>query len=467
MGDRESPKARAPVLHVRLVLRRGEAYSKGTRKLAERKGGSTPPLREWPHRERLGFRIGSYSVTVLSGMNNLLVPRSYFLNSPLGQALLNGTNVTVASTTFNSFLQGSWTPQVWYARATGTTYNGVNYGPAGAYKYIKIYSNTSQSCSGKPNICGGVPSNPSVESNSPSLAVAGVFVFNITSLSDLKGFLGGLLLNSSGNFSGWLFGATQYLSSLGLSPVVSNLLANSSQMNDGAYGAPVSTQPAPQPWWQVAASVIWNAVSGVVGGLSIVWNAAIATAGYIADLAVEAANWALGGLTQVAHVLEQVASAILSELEAIAQAVLRAAEALLNAIFSPIEQAIASFAASASSALNTAFGDIAGYAGGSVTFGTAFANQFAIVQTVVALFGFAQPLFQTFNAVMTTLQPVFNLINPITLLTSLAGVFGFQGSSNLASHGLNLLASAAGTVLGWGFQPIAAISGCRPDLVGT
>jgi hypothetical protein len=50
------------------VLRRGEAYSKGTRKLAERKGGSTPPLREWPHRERLGFRIGSKSEDALHRM---------------------------------------------------------------------------------------------------------------------------------------------------------------------------------------------------------------------------------------------------------------------------------------------------------------------------------------------------------------------------------------------------------------
>ncbi len=399
-----------------------------------------------------GVSTGTYSVTLSAGMNNILIPRSYFVNSPLGQALLNGTNVTVASTTFNSFIEGSWTPQVWYARATGTTYNGVNYGPAGSYEYAKVYSNTSQGCAGKQSLCGGVPSNPAVESSNPSLAVAGVFVFNATSLSDLKDLLGGLLLNSSGNFSGWLFSATQYLPSLGLSPVVVNLLANSSQTNDGAYGAPISTQPAPQPWWQIAASVIWNAVSGVVAGLSIIWNAAIATASYIADLAVAVASWAITALNQVTSVLRQVASAILSALAALAQAILSAAEAFLSAIFSPIEQAIASFASSASSALNTAFGDIVGYAGGSVTFGTAFANQFAVVQSVVGLFGFAQPLFQTFNAVMSTLQPVFDLINPITLLTTLSGVFGFHGSNNLASHGLNLLANAAGTVLGWGFQ---------------
>ncbi len=401
-----------------------------------------------------GVSTGTYSVTLFSGMNNILIPRSYFINSPLGQALLNGTNVTVSSTTFNSFIQGSWTPQVWYARATGTTYNGVNYGPAGSYKYVKIYSNTSQGCSGKPTLCGGVPANPNVESNNPSLAVAGVFVFNATSSGDLKNLLGGLLLNSSGNFSGWLFGATQYLPSLGLSPVVGNLLANSSQTNDGAYGAPISTQPAPQPWWQVAASAIWNSVSGVVAGLSIVWNAVIATASYIADLAVAVAKWAISALNQVANVLKQVASAILSAMEALAQYLLQLAENAFGYVVQVFKWALQGYLAGVVSTLNTTFAE---FSSGSATLGQQFDAVARFLLALTGIRGEIEPLMNGLETVTNILQPVLDLLNPISLIEDLGTIIDSAVGSNFISNAINTFNELVTGTFGYVMSGLSAV----------
>ncbi|MGA8663515.1 MAG: IPT/TIG domain-containing protein [Thermoplasmata archaeon] len=286
---------------------------------------------------------GSYSSFLTSGINNLLVPRAYFINTPLGQALLNGTNVTIKSTGQNTFLQGQWTPNIWYAKATGSSYQGVAYGPPQSFQYVMVYSTQSQNSSGTPGLSGGIASDPGVEAATPTLAVGAVFVLNATGWRNYDSLLAGLLLNASGNYTAWLLNSTAYLTSLGISAVVQNFLANASLVNDGAYGLPISNTPTPPPWYDVVASIIWNAVSGVVAGLSIVWNAAVAAASYIADLASKIGSWALATVTQIAQDLKEVASAILSALNALLAYLERIVKAMFNTALGPFYSLRATF----------------------------------------------------------------------------------------------------------------------------
>ena len=279
---------------------------------------------------------GSYTFGVASGMTNILVPRNLFVHSALGQALmLNKTNASIPASGYNGFLRNSWDPANWQARVLNyTQWNGSDYLP-GNLGYIKVYSNTDQNCTVSRE-CGGIPSKPSAEAGVPSFAVQAIFTLNFTSQADLDGLLAGLLLNKSGNFSNWIFAATQYLPTLGLSPTVLSALANSTQSNDGAYGAPTSNQKAPESWWQAAASTIWNAVSGVIGALSVIWSAIVAATAYIVDLVARIASWGLAALKQTASVLKQVEGAMVYLMDQILSVIV----AGVKAVFSPITTAI-------------------------------------------------------------------------------------------------------------------------------
>src|SRR4029077_15807352 len=99
-------------------------------------------------------------------------------------------------------LQGQFAPGLWVARVTGTSYGGTNYAYPSA-GYIKVYSSTNQNCTGNASRCGGVPSNSAVESSVPAYAVEAIFTLNVSDSATLKDLLAGLLLKTSGNFTGW------------------------------------------------------------------------------------------------------------------------------------------------------------------------------------------------------------------------------------------------------------------------
>ena len=256
---------------------------------------------------------GTYSVTLAQGLNNILVPRALLFNTPLGQDLLNATEVNISGSNLNADLYYNATQ--WYDRVTGGVYNGYNY--TGTPGFVKVYANnTTVGCSG--SLCGGVPSNPNLEANHASLAIQAILALNISSQGALEDLLAGLLLNSSGSFTSWLFGATQYLPSLGLAPTVDDALANSVRYSAGSYDAPQSSQHA-SGFWDTVGADIWNAISGVVGALEVAWNAIVAAAAFFLYLETEAANWWLGALHQVASAFRHVASIIESALAAALQ----------------------------------------------------------------------------------------------------------------------------------------------------
>ncbi len=275
---------------------------------------------------------GTYSVTLQQGLNNFLVPRALFLQTPFGQDALNATitpvqNITgpLGNTVIDQYYNGSQ----WLARATDGGHNGFNY--TGTSGYIDIYSNSSsQNCTGHLSLCGGVPANSNLEAGHQSLAIQAILTLNLSSYGAIADLLAGLTLNRTGNFTSWLFGATQFFPSLGISPNVAVALANSVQSNAGAYPAPTSSGGNWLATWGTAGAVIWNVVSGVAGVVEVFWNAIIAATAFFAYLVNEAASLLLGALHQVATVLKAAAAAALWLLSQLLAAVKYILTSLLN-----------------------------------------------------------------------------------------------------------------------------------------
>ncbi len=290
---------------------------------------------------------GSYTVSLQPGLTNILVPRGAFLSSPLGQALLNGTNETLPVSHDRGIL--TWTPWAWNDRVEGLL--GIT--PTSP-DYISVFSGTSQSCSSIN--CGGVPSNPALETSCAGCAaqaVQSVVWVNISELAstnfsqvggqqELTDLLGGLLLNSSGNVTGSLRPVTSELPTLGLSRQVMGALANVALPNDGGYPAPpanVQAPPKEEQWWQVPGTVLWNAVSGVVGLVSVAWDATAAAAEYLAnaagvlltDLGITAlVDQAVAALKTVASAMEAALQALLAFVKAAIVTFLKQAFAALS-----------------------------------------------------------------------------------------------------------------------------------------
>ena len=289
-----------------------------------------------------GISTGSYTVHLFPGMNNLLVPRALFKNSPLGEALLNVTFQNISQQGFQGGLEGSFAPGYWIARVTGTVYNGVNYSCSRSTcssGNIRVYSNTTQNCTSGSIQCGGVPSNPNIEANVPAYAVGAIFTLNMSTGSDLSELMAGLLLNQSGNFTGWMYGATSNLASLDLSSTVMGALANPVLFSSGGYGTPIYNPPTGSPTgWSALGAAVWNSVSGVVAALgSALWTAFTAAASYAANIVEELASWGLRALMQTMDVLKAVTSAIAWITEQIALFVQRAIEGLLRPAIQAIQ----------------------------------------------------------------------------------------------------------------------------------
>lgn len=256
---------------------------------------------------------GTYSVALQSGLNNFLVPRSLFVGSPFAQDVLDSKITTIQNVSSspgpgNSVIDQYYNASQWLARATFGGHNGFNYD--GTSGFLSIYSNSSsQNCTGQA-LCGGVPSDSTLETGHQALAIEAVLTLNLSSSGAIADLLAGLLLNQTGNYTGWMFGATAFLPSLGLSPNVLRVLANSSQPDAGAYAAPSSSGGNPLESWGSLGVAAWNLVSGVVGAIEVIWNAVIAAAAFIAYIAQEVVGLLLSVLHQASNILLDVASAI-------------------------------------------------------------------------------------------------------------------------------------------------------------
>ncbi len=387
---------------------------------------------------------GSYTLSLTHSadeqMTNFLIPRSQFLNSPLGEAILEGRNFN-ASLTQNlpivgensaglacywqglavapNGVDGSTGPTLCNGQS-GTWTSGTNPNTQYAISTLADTENCTQDLGSSANCqAGGVPSNPALATSSPgnaAPALQAVVTLNLTSNSDLTYLLAALLDNNTTVASGQLgvnghfVSVTDQIPTLGLNSVILSTLANSSQSDGGVFGPPCAVcVPAlpgavtlemlhlhPRDLFSFFAG-LWNSFSGVVAALlahlssfihalvGIIWNALLAAAVYFDHIR-----------QGLAHLAEAAVSAAVSALKAVANAL----EAALQALLAFVEKEVTSFLQDALAAVTTAIKDLtsqyaspvldgllAGSGAGTATFGPPMQILFVLGATVTtALF---------------------------------------------------------------------------------
>ena len=266
----------------------------------------------------------TYAVTLQPGLNNLIVPRGIFINSPLGRALLNGTN--------NSGEQG-WTNRI------------QNLSP-GDWGYIWAFVPSNESITSADSTTlpsfGGIPGSPGSEAGVESRQVQAVFWINVSGSSDLSSLLSGLITNFTGEVTNDVINVTGAVTTLNLPQNVLSVLANATIFNNGTYFGPEYNSAQDQQytsWFTNFLSEVWNTVTGIANALvTVFWTRPIAATAYI-DGAIA------GTLTTVSHGLAAAASWALQAVEAAMLWALNAAiNWLVQHILKPAFQPIISIA---------------------------------------------------------------------------------------------------------------------------
>jgi hypothetical protein len=253
--------------------------------------------------------------------------------------------------------------------------------------------------------------------------------------------LAGLLLNKSGNFTGWLYGATNELPTLGLLPAVSNALANSTYRNDGAYGAPTysGVQNNPPSWWPFGAGS-WNLVSGIITGVKLIgmiWSTAIAAMVFFGELYVKAILWGL----QVLHIptlLRAAQAAIATPLNNFVEWAERGIVSIMSGVLGPVAKAFQSILAAESASLHSGVaGSIWAYRTQSGV-GTVPSNVSGAIQLALLPMELASMALTVALAVVLTVATTFSLGATtilILLLPLIQSAFSTPGPLNGPSQG--------------------------------
>lgn len=312
-----------------------------------------------------------------SAVVNFLIPRSQFLNSPLGQAVMLGHPAQGASgsgpllTDISSLTLGTTQASLdcyWQALAVTSDPTLCGAGtpgtPTGHFSTVTVVGDQETCTPGSASsncAAGGVPSNPSLEAANSAPSLQAVLTLNLSFVNEQPGaavstsvyldaLIAGLMDNATGGINGTLVDETRNLSFLGLSPVVMKALANVTQVSTGVFGAPTSVASPPPPSPCSGFGCLWNAVSGVfstlTGFVGAVWDTVVATANYLHNLAY--------GLTHlVAQGAEWVAATTVTAVEVVGSAL----EAALQALLAFVESAITTLLGTAIHPLQQAFTD--------------------------------------------------------------------------------------------------------------
>ncbi len=258
---------------------------------------------------------GSYSVTLDPGLNNLLVPRGIFLDSPLGQALLNDSDVALPYTAGVNFSGGYWSNRVL-----------EEYTPLSDPDYIQVFAPGNES-EGSAAALGGLTGDPGLEVANESWQVQSVVWINVSAstsvytlggASELEDLLGGLVLNATGNVTNDVISVTGTLTTLDLPSNVLAVLTNYTVPSDGAYPAPQYDPALAVHEWNFGPFLdeVWNSPTGVAGFVkngvrhiaSVEWSVATAAQAYLAGAVGSA-------MSTISHGLEELPGQTVSGLE--------------------------------------------------------------------------------------------------------------------------------------------------------
>lgn len=334
----------------------------------------------------------SYSLPLGTGLNNLLVPMSVLVSSPLGQALFSGkvapdsgdaTPPLLQTSEAGSLVDGAGSASLsdlacyWQNRAVGPNTSATplcsSYHPAdkgvteSSGLQLTILNATPSGCTIN---CGTVPTNPGIEAGTYALpALGAILALNATNTSMFYALLAGILDNSTGGVNGTFLSLTApQLATLDLPNVVLDALANTSTSNTPIFGPPTSHQVVQHQnscsGLLGCAAQAWNSFAGdVVSGFTTVaifeWSVTIAPAVYLGSLV-------LAGARLIDEYVVQPATSSLTKIgDAIATAVKSIADwistnfikPLLTAVFAPILRAMSQYEQNLASNLQSAGND--------------------------------------------------------------------------------------------------------------
>jgi hypothetical protein len=232
-----------------------------------------------------------YTISLATGFTNLLVPRSQFMYSPLGQASLlgkvaqytdNSAYPPLLSAVWNSISGFSSSPMTalacyWQNRAIASStgeISGCNSQletgtPISSNENLEVVAETAASGANT----GGLPSVSAIENVSDEgAALQAMITVNVTTTTELDLLLAGLMDNVTGGYNGTLLSVTNQVDQLGLNPVVTDAMVNLTLSSSGLFGAPQSSSP-PAPTSGLL-SLLVNSVGGIAKVAGVILSAA-------------------------------------------------------------------------------------------------------------------------------------------------------------------------------------------------
>ena len=419
------------------------------------------------------------SQTTNGNLVNFLVPRGQFLNSVLGQAVLNGnplpTPAGSAASTAMDQISGLTLSQLacyWQNLAVapggfsspntctqaGMTLHGIDPGTPYAVTVTADSENCTQDLSTSTNCqAGGVPSDPTLSTSSPgnaAPAVQAVVTLNLTSNSDLNDLLAGLLDNNTVGANGELgvngsFEAVTYqLPSLGLSSTVMGALANAIAESDGLNGTPVSEAPLPPPPPPPCSGLIcvWNAVSGIVTNslgvlVGVVWDAVTAATAFLDDVVQGLSHLAEVAVSAAVSALAAVGSLLEAALQALITRIINKAEGFLKAIWNDVVAGVTAYVTGMNSAFNNLISAlaIAVQSPSSENLNGVSQASIAVPLSILDAQSFATTLNNVLDVISSAVRPILSLISIEGIMNSAMSLL--TGKSSAAGSLMNSVGS--------------------------
>ena len=305
------------------------------------------------------------------GLTNLLIPRTQFLDSIFGEAVLLGHAPAYRSNQTPPMLTGSeetnllgsfgnaslaedlaayWQNLAIYSgpgSIAGTTEQGTSNSSSLAIRIAAVSAPGS-------NNTGGMTMYPQLyNSTDATAAIQSIITLNVTSKGELDLLIAALIDNVTGGVNGTLQGVTSQISFLGLDSQVVGALANRTTSSDGLYGVPESHSPPPQgPTglnWNSVVAIVTNPAGALVSLVEYTWTLTVAVDVYLGDLVHEAL--AIDGqlLARELQVLQEVAKILVEALELLLSYILVLVKADMNIALLPITLLVSAYGQSLNS----------------------------------------------------------------------------------------------------------------------
>jgi hypothetical protein len=443
---------------------------------------------------------GTAYIRLNPGLNNILIPREQFLESPFGAGLLTGIRLAYPSSnpapvilgdsnssaaTAESDISGFGGTQVneleayWQNRAISPTSHGGNFSSAETGT-----SNTSTSqirvalvTAPPANNTGGLPSDPALlnssNANAPTAAMQAVITLNITGVAPLDLLLSALITNTTDGSNGTFQLATNQVPFLGFEKPIVATLANATLTTDGIYGAPAGTAPAPtnpsspflNQFTNAVIGVVTNPIGTLVSVVGIVYTYSFAAYSYFNH------PWKIQALinanleARLAGALIWAGNELAAGLAALLQWVWKEIGALFSSAFAPIQASVTGYAVTLNSTTTVAeadeqssqtghkvseshIGDWASAASGSVfQGGFGLGTVLAVILTIAAPFSIGPLLIASYiipmiaGAALQSLEASIHLVGSIPSVSALtvALVTGLWGLMNVTIGNNNYL----------------------------